>query len=137
MLACATHSLSTSALFTTPFVILVLEDPALAPASSHFGLCFPVMERVQDGCGLQKERRKRAEADRKRIGRASERMGSRRTWLQLMRCTLMHTGVLFRKADQTEKETGEPKSIFRLEIQEETSEYIYQLCVSSGTSPER
>jgi len=31
----------------------------------------------------------------------------------------------FGKADRTEKETGEPKSIFRLEIQEETSEYIY------------
>ena len=43
---------------------------------------------------------------RKRIGRASERTGSRRTWLQLMRCALVHTGVLFRKANQTEKETG-------------------------------
>jgi len=44
--------------------------------------------------------------ERKRIGRASERTGSRRTWLQLVRCALVHTGVLFRKADQTEKETG-------------------------------
>jgi len=32
-----------------------------------------------------------------------------RTWLQLVRCALLHTGVLFRKADQTEKETGGTK----------------------------
>jgi len=31
----------------TPFVILVLEDPALAPASSHFGLCFPHLPNCQ------------------------------------------------------------------------------------------
>ena len=49
----------------------------------------------------------RVGADRERIGRASERTGSRRTWLQLVRCALVHTGVLFRKADRTEKETGE------------------------------
>jgi len=46
------------------------------------------------------------EKERKQIGRASERTGSRRTWLQLVHCTLVHTGVLFRKADQTEKEIG-------------------------------
>ena len=65
-----------------------------------------VTERVRDGCGLRKERGKRAEADWEWIGRASERTGSRRTWLQLVSCALVHTGVLFRKADQTEKETG-------------------------------
>jgi len=43
----------------------------------------------------------------KQIGRALEQTGSRRTWLQLVHCTLMQTGVLFQKADQTEKETGE------------------------------
>ena len=57
-----------------------------------------VTEWVRDGCGLRKERGKRAEADRERIGRASKRTGSRRTWLQLMRCALVHTGVLFRKS---------------------------------------
>jgi len=31
----------------TLFVILVLEDPALAPASSHFGLCFPSLPDCQ------------------------------------------------------------------------------------------
>ena len=62
---------------------------------------YTVTERVRDGCGLRKERGK------ERIGRASERTGSRRTWLQLVRCALVHTGVLFQKADQTEKETGE------------------------------
>ena len=59
-----------------------------------------------NGCGIWKEHGKRAEADREQIGRASERTGSRRTWLQLVRCALVHTGVLFQKADQTEKETG-------------------------------
>jgi len=44
--------------------------------------------------------------EREWIGRASEQTESRRTWLQLVRCALVHTGVLFRKADQTEKETG-------------------------------
>ena len=36
-----------------------------------------------------------------RSGREAER-----TWLQLVHCALVHTGVLFQKADQTEKETG-------------------------------
>jgi hypothetical protein len=62
-----------------------------------------VTERVRDGCGLRKERGKRAEADRERIGRASERTGSRRTWLQLVRCALVHTGVLFRKSRSDRK----------------------------------
>ena len=52
------------------------------------------------GCGRS------AEKEREWIGRASERTGSRRTWLQLVRCALVHTGVLFWKANQTEKETG-------------------------------
>jgi len=64
---------------------------------------FTVTERVQDGCGLRKERGKSAEADRERIGRASERTGSRRTWLQLVRCALVHTGVLFRKSRSDRK----------------------------------
>jgi len=62
-----------------------------------------VTERVRDGCGLRKERGKRAEADRERIGRASKRTGSRRTWLQLVRCALVHTGVLFRKSRSDRK----------------------------------
>ena len=80
---------------------------------------------LRNGFGIRKEHGKRAGADWERVGRASEQTGSRRTWLQLVRCALVHTGVLFRKVDQTEKEKGEPKSIFRLEIQEGTSEYIY------------
>jgi len=68
---------------------------------------YTVTEWVWDGCGIWKERGKRAEADQKWIRRASERTGSRRTRLQLVRCALVHIGVLFRKADQTEKETGE------------------------------
>ena len=62
-----------------------------------------VTERVRDGCGLRKERGKRAEADRERIERASKRTGSRRTWLQLVRCALVHTGVLFRKSRSNRK----------------------------------
>ena len=65
------------------------------------------MERVRDGCGIRKERRKGAQ---KRSGSGLEELRSgqeaERTWLQLVRCALVHTGVLFRKADQTEKETG-------------------------------
>jgi len=41
--------------------------------------------------------------EQKRIGRASERTGSRRTWLQLVRCALVHTGVLFWKVNQNRK----------------------------------
>ena len=71
----------------------------------------------------------------------SEELQSRReadrTWLQLMHCTLVHTVSYFGKPIGQKRKQGEPKSIFRLEIQEETSEYIYSLCVSSGTSPER
>jgi len=40
---------------------------------------------------------------KERIGRASERTGSRRTWLQLVHCALVHTGVLFRKSRSDRK----------------------------------
>ena len=61
------------------------------------------------GAGCGRSAGKRAEVDRNvseelRSGREAER-----TWLQLLRCALMHTGVLFRKANQTEKETGGTK----------------------------
>jgi len=59
------------------------------------------------------------------IGRALKWMGSRRTWLQLVHCILMHTGVLFQKADQTEKETGGTKVNIQTGDTEGTSEYIY------------
>jgi len=48
-----------------------------------------------------------------------------RTWLQLVHCALVHTVSYFGKLIRQKRKQGEPKSIFRLEIQEETSEYIY------------
>jgi len=45
--------------------------------------------------------------------------------LQLMHCALMHTVFYFRKPIRQKRKYGKLKSIFRLEIQEETSEYIY------------
>ena len=59
------------------------------------------------------------------MGKRAERTGSRRTWLQLVCCALVHTVSYFRKLIRQKRKQGEPKSIFRLEIQEGTSEYIY------------
>jgi len=87
----------------------LVKSRAVVEAECHSGLAAEpglqeaVTDRVRDGCGLRKERGKRAEADRERIGRASERTGSRRTWLQLVRCALVHTGVLFRKSRSDRK----------------------------------
>ena len=64
------------------------------------------MDRVQDQCSSGRSTGKRGEVDQKRIRRASEQMGSRKD-LASTRALCPHAhSVLFRKADQTEKETG-------------------------------
>ena len=82
---------------------------------------YTVTDRVGTGAVVEGAREK----ERKQIRRALEWMGSRRTWLQLVRCALMHTVSYFGKLIRQKRKQGEPKLIFRLEIQEETSEYIY------------
>jgi len=69
---------------------------------SSFALRHTVTERVRDGCGLRKERGKRAEADQK-----SFRVDGKQKDL-VSTCALRPRAhsVLFRKSDQTEKETG-------------------------------
>jgi len=69
------------------------------------------------------------EGVREKSGSGSEELWSRReaerTWLQLVCCALMHTVSYFGKPIRQKRKQWELKSIFRLEIQEETSEYIY------------
>jgi len=86
---------------------------------------YTVTERVRDGCGIRKEHGKIAEADRKWIGRALEWMGSRKDLAstRALRPRAHRCPILESRADRKRKQ-GEPKSIFRLEIQEETPEYI-------------
>ena len=67
---------------------------------------YTVMDRVWDGCGSRRSMGKRAEADRKQIGRASERTGSRKDLVSTCALHPRAHSVLFQKADQTEKETG-------------------------------
>jgi len=55
------------------------------------------------------------------------RREAERTWLQLVHCALVHTVSYFEKPIRQKRKQGEPKLIFRLEIWEETSEYIYIL----------
>ena len=65
----------------------------------------------------------------KQIGSRLEELQSgqeaERTWLQLVRCALVHTVSYFGKLIRQKRKQGEPNLIFRLEIQEETFEYIY------------
>ena len=75
---------------------------------------YTVMDRVWDGCGS------RSRSEELQSGQEAER-----TWLQLVRCALVHTVSYFRKPIRQKRKQGEPKSIFRLEIQEETFKYIY------------
>jgi len=88
-------------------------------------VCPSVTERVRVGFGLRKERGK----ERKRIGSRSEelRSGREAEGLGFNSCVAPSCTQVsyFGKADRTERKQGEPKSIFRLEIQEETAEYIY------------
>jgi len=84
-----------------------------------------IMEQVWDGCRFWKECRKRVEADWNTLEELQSGREANRTWLQLMHCTLVHTVSYFGKPIGQKRKQGEPKSIFRLEIQEETSEYIY------------
>ena len=66
------------------------------------------------------------EKERKQIGSRSEELQSgqeaERTWLQLVCCALVHTVSYFGKPIRQKRKQGELKSIFRLEIQEGTSE---------------
>jgi len=71
---------------------------------------------------------KRAEAEQNTLEELWSGREAERTWLQLVRCTLVHTVSYFRKPIRQKRKQGEPKSIFRLEIQEETSEYILTMC---------
>ena len=59
------------------------------------------------GAGCGRSMKKRVEADRNMSEELWSRREADRTWLQLVCCALMYPGVLFWKADQTEKETGE------------------------------
>jgi len=81
----------------------------LLPTSSphlqcaHLGILVFGLPLLRNGFGTGAGCRRSVGKERKRIGRASERTGSRRTWLQLVRCTLVHTGVLFWKSRSDRK----------------------------------
>ena len=81
---------------------------------------------LQIGCRLQKECGKRAEADQNMLERASEQEGSRKDLASthvLRPCA--HRCPISESRSDRKGNRGEPKSIFTLEIQKETSEYIY------------
>jgi len=79
--------------------------------------------RMGAGCG--RSTGKRAEADQNMLEKLWNGREAERTWLQLVCCALVHTVSYFRKLIRQKRKQRELKLIFRLEIQEETSEYIY------------
>ena len=80
---------------------------------------------IGTGAGCGRSMGKRAEADWNTSEELWSRREADRTWLQLVRCALMHTVSYFGKPIRQKRKQGKPKLILRLEIQEETSEYIY------------
>ena len=72
--------------------------------------------------GLRKECGKRAGADRKSFGADGKQKDLASTRALRPR---VHRCPISEKPIGQKRKQGEPKSIFRLEIQEETSEYIY------------
>ena len=129
-MACCTQGLPCSSLVLPPpflqawppstFVFLEILPPTSKPypprfcMSSHlFANLTPmhlvfvgVTDRVWDGCGFQKEHGKES-------GSRSEELWSRReadrTWLQLVRCALVHTVSYFRKPIRQKRKQGGTK----------------------------
>ena len=71
---------------------------------------------------MWKEHGKRAEADWKSFRADGKQKGLGFNSCVVPSCTQVS---YFRKLIRQKRKQGEPKSIFRLEIQEETPEYIY------------
>ena len=101
------------------------QDSYSGLAQDSYILRTGITEPVWDECRFWKKCRKRVEGDWNTSEELQSGREADRTWLQLMHCTLVHTVSYSGKPIGQKGKQGEPKSIFRLEIQEETSEYIY------------